>query len=311
MIIGIVTGALLTLGVFAIRRNLAKKKAAGSAAGAEPNRDDKIEYILQSAGELFGSFSGADGKPPTELVFIPQLGDRYLIGQLDTRGNQREVFLRAEGKYQEEYGTLTSSGDAPVRWNKAGYMVPMGELDTRGNQRDVYFNAEGDPATDVDDPEKNAIAILNSLSNDELDVAYQFSKARKDNPDLSSEELMKKIGKGKAYGLFKEKIGPALNKVSELSKHPNYKKGKPEYAGRRDGEPRDKIRKSKEDRPQQKRPQRGSGQGRPREKKPKSTMKRGRGVKIFEATLKQDFPTKDGEGRPVMLKSGQTIRGTK
>jgi|688.fasta_scaffold25427_12 hypothetical protein len=88
---------------------------------------------------------------------------------------------------------------------------------------DAVFNAfEGD---EDKDPTDSAMASLDDLSDNEIKLAYNLVKYRKNNPSaISEEEAFKQIGGNdpKIIDLIKSKIKPRLNDIKIVKNHPKW-----------------------------------------------------------------------------------------
>lgn len=146
-------------------------------------------------------------------------------------GKIEYILANAETTSTEEKSGFT--GERFAYNSKLGYLMPIGnikETDSGAEMilpregdlaQEVFFNAEGDT---TDDPTEEAVAILNELTDEELDIAYKATKARKNNPQLSASEVAKKIGlQTESKKMFADIILPRLNDIKALRKSKKWK----------------------------------------------------------------------------------------
>lgn len=139
-----------------------------------------------------------------------------------TEANDTEVSTGITGErfqYDQKLGYSLPSG--VVRITSAGKEIT---LPREGNlAQEVFFNADGEPTSD---PVEEAQAILDGLTDKELNVAFKIARARRKNPNVSDEKItsMAKLG-DEGRSLFRGIIREKINDLKALSKHPNWKKG--------------------------------------------------------------------------------------
>lgn len=170
------------------RKKSASTTSAPSTAKAEElTREEKINYILENV--VTNAVEESTGFSGERFEYDPRLGYALPIGTIDVQSAGKEMILPREGNLAQE----------------------------------VFFNADGEA---TNNPVEEAEAILDALTDEELNVAYKVSRARVNNPNLTDDELIKianidKKGQGLFLGLIKEKF----NDVKALTKNPNWKKG--------------------------------------------------------------------------------------
>jgi hypothetical protein len=170
------------------RKKSASTTSAPSTANAEElTREEKINYILENIET--NAVEESTGFSGERFEYDPRLGYALPIGTIDVQSAGKEMILPREGNLAQE----------------------------------VFFNADGEA---TNNPVEEAEAILDALTDEELNVAFKVSRARVNNPNLTDDELVKianidKKGQGLFLGLIKEKF----NDVKALTKNPNWKKG--------------------------------------------------------------------------------------
>lgn len=145
--------------------------------------------------------------------------------KLETREEQIAYILQNTDSNLEE----ETSGFEGVEfvWNeKLGKFYPKGTLTETKEPAfytDVFYSADGSA---TDDPTDKAEEILSSLSDKEVQLAYNLVKYRKNNPKgISEEQAFIEIGgkDPKVIEVIKMKIKPKLNDIKALRKHPRWK----------------------------------------------------------------------------------------
>lgn len=144
--------------------------------------------------------------------------------KLETREEQIAYILEnTDANMSEE-----TSGFEGVEyvWNeKLGSLYPKGTISVTEEPAfytDVFFSADG---TASDDPTDKAEEVLSSLTDKEVQLAYNLVKYRKNNPKgISEEQAFIEIGgkDPKVLEVIKSKIKPKLNDVKALHKHPTW-----------------------------------------------------------------------------------------
>jgi hypothetical protein len=165
----------------------------------------------------------------------------YILDNVTTTPTEEKTGFSGERfEYDPAIGYAIPFGTVKVQ-SASGEMV----LPREGNlAQEVYFNAEGEA---TNNPVEEAEAILDALTDEELDVAYRVSKARVKNPNISDEQLIKIANlKQKGQDLFLGLIKNKFNDVKALSKNPNWRKGLSKKAYR--FEKRKQRRKNRKDR---------------------------------------------------------------
>jgi hypothetical protein len=170
------------------RRNKAGQGMTTASTGVvdaenPTTREGKIEYILANAdADSQEEMTGFDGD---RFSYNPTLGYELPHGEVDVTNAGSEMILPREGNLAQE----------------------------------VFFNAEGDP---TDDPTAEAEAVLNELTNNELNVAFKVTKAKKENPNVSETALANRFG-AKAKSIFENIVNKKLKDVKALKKSPKWK----------------------------------------------------------------------------------------
>lgn len=140
----------------------------------------------------------------------------------NTNANDTEVSTGITGErfqYDQKLGYSLPSG--VVRITSAGKEIT---LPREGNlAQEVFFNADGEPTSD---PVQEAQAILDGLTDEELNIAFKVARVKRNRPNISDEDALKmaKI-KQKRKELFRGIIKEKINDLKALSKSPNWKKG--------------------------------------------------------------------------------------
>ena len=151
------------------------------------SREEKIGYILETMQPNDAEVStGFSGE---RFEYDPRLGYSLPSGVVRTQSAGGEMVLPREGNLAQE----------------------------------VFFNADGE---ETDNPVEEAESILDALTNQELNIAFKMSKARRKNPKLTDEQIADIIKLSqKDRSFFKGIIKERFNDVKALSKHPNWRKG--------------------------------------------------------------------------------------
>jgi hypothetical protein len=172
---------------------LTRKKSAtassttSNAKSEDLTREEKINFILDTIEPNATEIS--TGFSGDRFEYDPKLGYALPIGTVDVVSAGSEIVLPREGNLAQE----------------------------------VFFNAEGQP---TNNPIEEAEVILDTLTDEELNVAFKVSQARVNNPNLTDDAIIKiaNIDK-KGQGLFLGIIKKRLNDLKAMSKNPNWKKG--------------------------------------------------------------------------------------
>lgn len=173
---------------------LTRKKSAttsstsiNTAKAEDLTREEKIDYILDNIeANIVETQQGFSGE---RFEYDPKLGYSLPYGIVRVVSAGNEVVLPREGNLAQE----------------------------------VFFNADGET---TDNPVEEAEAVLDALTDKELNVAFKVSKARVQNPNVSDEELFKIANiSSDAQTTYKGIVREKFNDLKALSKHPNWKKG--------------------------------------------------------------------------------------
>lgn len=169
------------------KKSASTTSAPATAKAEELTREEKINYILENL--TTNGIEESTGFSGERFEYDPRLGYALPIGTVSVQSAGKEMILPREGNLAQE----------------------------------VFFNADGEA---TNNPVEEAEAILDALTDEELNVAFKVSRARVKNPNFSDDELIKianidKKGQGLFLGLIKEKF----NDVKALTKNPNWKKG--------------------------------------------------------------------------------------
>jgi hypothetical protein len=143
--------------------------------------------------------------------------------ELTTRDEKVNYIIdNAEANFKEE---MSGFAGVSFQWNPVlNKMYPVGTIVEGVEPQyidDVFYGAEGQS----DDPSAEAESIVESMTDDEIDLAYRLTKYRLNNPSAISEEQAMKELSGNNFNenvliLVKQKIKPKLNDVKALKKHP-------------------------------------------------------------------------------------------
>jgi hypothetical protein len=172
---------------------LTRKKSAtasstpSTAKSEDLTREEKINFILNTIEPNATEVS--TGFSGDRFEYDPKLGYALPIGTVDVVSAGGEVVLPREGNLAQE----------------------------------VFFNADGEP---TNNPIEEAEGILDTLTDEELNVAFKVSQARVNNPNLTDDAIIKIANVDeKGQGLFLGIIRQKLNDLKAMSKNPNWKKG--------------------------------------------------------------------------------------
>ena len=143
--------------------------------------------------------------------------------ELTTRDEKVNYIINnAEANFKEE---MSGFEGVSFKWNPVlEKMYPVGTI-IEGEQPkymdDIFYGAEGKS----DDPSAEAESIVESMTDDEVDLAYRLTKYRLNNPSAISEEQALREISGNNFNenvliLVTQKIKPKLNDVKALKKHP-------------------------------------------------------------------------------------------
>jgi hypothetical protein len=148
-----------------------------------------------------------------------------LEGKLDSREEQIAYIIENTDANSVEQ----SSGFDGVefKWNpKLGAFYPQGTLTVGDEPKymdSVFYSADG---TATDDPAVKAEDILESMTDEEIKLAYNLVKYRKNNPSaISEEDAFREIGgkDPKIVNVITTRIKPKLNDIKILKKNPKFK----------------------------------------------------------------------------------------
>jgi len=161
--------------------------AITNAEAEDLTREEKIDFILDST------------EPTDKEISTGISGERF--------------------EYDPKLGYSLPSG--VVRLTSAGGEMT---LPREGNlAQEVFFNADGEATSD---PVEEAQAILDGLTDEELNIAFKVARVKRNRPNISDEDALKiaKIKQGKKQ-LFRGIVKDRINDIKALSKSPNWKKG--------------------------------------------------------------------------------------
>lgn len=172
---------------------LTRKKSATASTSIEStkaedlSREDKIDYIVENI--VTNQEESQTGFSGERFEYDPKLGYAIPFGIVRVNSAGEEITLPREGNLAQE----------------------------------VFFNADGEA---TNNPVEEAQAILDALTDKELNIAFKVAKAKRNNPELSDDEVLNKANVGeKAKSLFRGIVKEKFNDIKALSKHPNWKKG--------------------------------------------------------------------------------------
>lgn len=160
-------------------------KSNGGKNTAPENREEKIEYIMAMAGtNPTEQKSGFNGN---RFSYNPKLGYALPKG-----------FIRE-----------TNSG-SQMEVSRGGELV-----------NELYFNADGEQ---TDDPTVEAQAILEELTDKEVDIAYKAVRSTVRNPLKTTVQVVKEMEiPAKDKKLFADEILPRIKDVKALKQNPSWK----------------------------------------------------------------------------------------
>lgn len=172
---------------------LTRKKSATASTSIEStkaedlSREDKIDYIVENI--VTNQEESQTGFSGERFEYDPKIGYAIPFGVVRVNSAGEEITLPREGNLAQE----------------------------------VFFNADGEA---TNNPVEEAQAILDALTDKELNIAFKVAKAKRNNPELSDDEVLNKANVGeKAKTLFRGIVKEKFNDIKALSKHPNWKKG--------------------------------------------------------------------------------------
>lgn len=174
---------------------MSRKKSASTNASTtsgtkeEPlTRDDKINFIIDNI--VPSENEEQTGFSGERFEYDPKLGYALPFGTVQITNSGDEVTLPREGDLAQE----------------------------------VFFNAEGDLTAD---PTEEAESILNSLTDEELNVAYKIAKAKRKFGMVARKDLKRLANVGdRGIKLFDDVVKSSLNDIKALTKTPNWSKGR-------------------------------------------------------------------------------------
>lgn len=188
ILLGLAGGITLAYAYAKMKKSKVKSATSKSGSTTASNgvtRSEKIDYILENADSTTEEDKSGFG------------GDRF--------------------KFNPTLGYMLPTG--VVHDDKASSEMDLSKEGDLAN--DIFFNAYGDP---TDDPTAEAEAILNELSDKELNVAYVVVKERKNKPGIAISEIAKKGGMNSGgLEVLKTVIIPRINDIKALKKTPNWK----------------------------------------------------------------------------------------
>lgn len=195
--------------------NKTSKILLGVAVGAG------VAYLLHQRNKKKASGSVASNNSADVQSAVSDVLD----SKLETRDEQVAYILQyGDANFNEE-----TSGFEGVEfvWNeKLGKFYPKGTLTVTQEPAfasNVFYSADG---TATDDPTDKAEEILSTMSDKEIQLAYNLVKYRRKNPRGISEEqaFIEMGGKDpKVVEVIKTKVSPKLNDIKALHKHPSWK----------------------------------------------------------------------------------------
>ena len=168
-------------------------------------REEKENYVIENTTSSDSEEkTGFDGD---RFQFDPTVGYEMPVGTVVETGegdtfdismpesDDFDVMSSADGEPDSEYDDLDEYDD--------GY--------------DIFFGIDDEP---TDNPVAEAKAVVQALSNDELDSAVKVVKAVKSDPTQTQENVLATLG---ASGMTLEKIARLLNDLKVLKKQPDWK----------------------------------------------------------------------------------------
>lgn len=143
-------------------------------------RQEKIEYIIDNVG--VSSKDEQSGFNGDRFVYDPTIGYSLPVGTIQETNSGGEMVISHEGNLANT----------------------------------IFFNAEGRKTAD---PTDEAEAILNELSDEQVDITYNVVKAGEMNPDLSIKDIVGQLGYDNApNSVFGREINPKIQDVKALKK---------------------------------------------------------------------------------------------
>jgi len=211
ILLGITIGAGVA---YALHTMYGGKKGNGAIVPApvkpqdDITREQKEEYVIDSL-KLTPSEekSGFDGD---RFRYDPTLGYEIPVGQVEETRASNEMILPNEGNLANEIGFSNLTGNGQSVAHKMKPQV-----------REKVFTKTLPISAD---PTEEAIAILNEMTDEEVDVAYVVARGLAENPSSSRTDLLKSLGLDATNnGVYNTVIRPRLQDIKVLKKKKNWR----------------------------------------------------------------------------------------
>ncbi len=187
IVIGLVAGGVLAW--FFLRNKSSEDKKSTESLNSDKTplaktREEKIEYILDNLeATTTETQSGFSGD---RFEFDPTIGYAIPIGKVDVVGAGEEMIISRDGNFANE----------------------------------IYFNVDGEP---TDNPVEEAVALLNELSDEELNIVYACVVAKKKDPNLNVSELVAEMPiEERKKGGLSSFLQKRMNDVKSIKKSPKW-----------------------------------------------------------------------------------------
>lgn len=155
-----------------------------TAKSEDLEREEKIDFIIGTIEPNATEIStGFSGE---RFEYDPRLGYSLPIGTVDVVSASSEIVLPREGNLAQE----------------------------------VFFNADGEPTSS---PTDEAEGVLDELTDEQLNVAFEVAQARVNNPNVTDDAIIEISNLGQRNQEELELIKQKLNDLKALSRNPLWK----------------------------------------------------------------------------------------
>lgn len=182
-----------------------EEKSVDTGTKEPKTREEKENYVIENVQSTTKEdLTGFDGD---RFEFNPNVGYEMPVGTVQStsegdtwdvnfpESDAFDVFSGGDGEMNSEYSDLDDYD--------AGY--------------DIFFGVDDEP---TDNPVDEAKAVVQALSDDELDKAVKVVKTAKADPSKEQADILQILG---AEGITAEKIARMLNDLKVLKKQPDWK----------------------------------------------------------------------------------------
>lgn len=142
----------------------------------------------------------------------------YILANTETTATEEKSGFSGN-RFQYNPILVYATPTGTIQETNSGAQMNLSKEDGLANE--IYFNAEGEA---TDDPTVEAEGLVSEMTNEEVDLAYEMVKAKKNNPDLPASAIAKKLGWGDgAKAIFAKVILPRIQDIKALKKSPKWK----------------------------------------------------------------------------------------